>query len=109
MGIVAYWCLVLDVGNGDGDAPLPLLRSVVDLVEGTVGHVLASGPEHAGDGRCEGGLSVVYMANSTHVNVWFAPVKPLLCHLRNPPENLSGAHRRSRTADPVLTKNVLYL
>ncbi len=34
VGVVALLGLVLDVGDGDGDAPLPLLRRVVDAVKG---------------------------------------------------------------------------
>ena len=41
VGVVAGLGLVLHVGDGDGDPPLPLLRGLVDLVEGgEVGHTL---------------------------------------------------------------------
>ena len=36
VGVVAGVRLVLDVGDGDGDAPLALLGRVVDRVEGAV-------------------------------------------------------------------------
>ena len=44
VGVVARVGLVLDVGDGDGDAPLALLGRVVDGVEGAVFGARPSGP-----------------------------------------------------------------
>jgi len=58
--------LVFDVGDGDGDAALPLLGRLVDLVERReVGQAL--GRQHLRDGRGQGGLPVVDVADRPDV------------------------------------------
>src|SRR5207237_10020492 len=67
--VVALVGLVLHVGDGDGDAPLLLLRRLVDLVEGGEGHAGVPVVQQLGDGRGEGGLAVVDVAYGPQVGV----------------------------------------
>src|SRR5262249_59545959 len=65
---------------GDGDAPLLLLRRLVDLVEGgEVGQALVG--EDLGDGRRQRGLAVVDVADRADVHVRLGPLELLLGHL----------------------------
>jgi len=59
VGVVAGGGLVLDVGDGDGDAALALLGGVVDRVEGAVLR-LALEREVLRDGSGETRLAVVF-------------------------------------------------
>ena len=79
VGVVAVLGLVLDVGDGDGDAPLALLGSVVDGVEGAV---LRPAPqaEVLGDGRGERRLAVVDVPDGAHVDVGLGTLELLLGH-----------------------------
>src|SRR5438270_12926635 len=61
--VVALVGLVLDVGDGDGDATGLLLGSLVDLVEGGEGDVGVLLGQALGYGRGEGGLAVVDVAH----------------------------------------------
>ena len=79
VGVVARAGLVLDVGDGDGDAPLALLGSVVDGVEGAV---LGTALERQvlGDGRGQRRLAVVDVPDGAHVDVGLGALELLLGH-----------------------------
>src|SRR5207247_5649512 len=68
VGVVALVGLVLDVGDGDGDAALALLGGVVDSVEGQELRP-ALEREGLGDGRGERGLAVVDVTDGADVHV----------------------------------------
>ena len=51
---------------------------------------------------------MVDVADGSYVDVWLGPLKLWLGHVRSS-SLIAGAHTRTRTGDPVLTKNVLYL
>ena len=79
MGVVPLLGLVLDVRDGDGDAALALLGSLVDLVERReVGQALLG--QHLGDGRRERGLAVIDVPDRPDVHVRLVPLEPLLRH-----------------------------
>src|SRR6185436_17010897 len=84
MGVVAGVGLVLDVGDGDGDAALALLGGVVDRLEGPV-LGLALEAEVLGDRRGETGLAVVDMADRADVHVRLGSLELLLGHLGTSP------------------------
>ena len=129
VGVVALVGLVLDVGDGDGDAPLPLLGGVVDRVEGAVLGLALEG-QVLGDRRGQRRLAVVDVADRADVHVRLGALELLLGHgdlshsicLRRAypeghgfasdrrfrgPTRSSGAHNRVRTDDLFLTKEVL--
>jgi len=68
VGVVASLGRVLDVGGGDGDTTLALLRSLVDgtIVE-EAGEALVG--LSLGDGSRKGGLAVIDVTNGTDVDV----------------------------------------
>ena len=63
--------------------------------------------ENLGHSCGKSSLAMVYVADGTYVDVRFCTVKALLSHSIFS-LLVTGAQRRDRTADPVLTKNVLY-
>ena len=80
--------LVLDVRDGDGDAALPLLRRLVDLVErrGLIeGRVLVV--QHLGDRRRQRRLAVVDVTDGADVDVRLSPLELRLAPLWGPPRN----------------------
>ncbi len=79
VGVVTVVRLVLHVGGGDGDATLPLLGGLVDLIEG---HELgvAAGSQTLGDRGRQGRLAVVDMTDRAYVTVRLGPLKFLLGH-----------------------------
>ena len=79
VGVVAGVGLVLDVGDGDGDAPLALLGGVVDGVEGAV-LGLALEREVLGDGRGQARLAVVDVTDGADVDVGLVALELLLGH-----------------------------
>ena len=79
VGVVARVGLVLDVGDGDGDAPLALLGRVVDRVEGAVLGLALQG-EVLGDRRGERRLAVVDVADGADVDVRLGALELLLGH-----------------------------
>lgn len=79
VGVVAFLRLVLHVGNGDGDSPLPLFGGFVNLFKGGVLGKAVLG-EDQGDGSGEGGLPVVHVSNGTDVNMGLFPFELLLGH-----------------------------
>ena len=81
VGVVARRGLVLDVGDGDGDAALALLGRVVDGVEGTVGRVALEG-QVLGDGRRQARLAVVDVTDGADVDVGLGALELLLGHPR---------------------------
>src|SRR5204862_5348255 len=80
VGIVPVGGFVLDVSDGDRDTAGLLFRRVIDGVETAefdFGVVLC---EHFGDGRGQGGLAVVDVADRADIHVRLAAVKFFLCH-----------------------------
>jgi hypothetical protein len=51
----------------------------VDLVVG-LGFAAELGRQHGGDGRRQGGLAVVHVADGAHVDVRLGTLKFLFCH-----------------------------
>ena len=87
VGVVARLGLVLDVGDGDGDAALALLGRVVDGVEGAV-LGLALERQVLGDGRGQAGLAVVDVPDRADVHVGLGALELLLGHLARSPLSL---------------------
>ena len=79
VGVVPVGGLVLDVADRDGDAALPLLGSVVDLVEGTEVRTALQRQE-LGDRCGQGRLAVVDVTDGADVHVRLAAVELLLGH-----------------------------
>jgi hypothetical protein len=79
VGVVALLGLVLDVGDGDGDAALALLGRLIDLVKGGV-LGFARRRQDLGDRRGQRRLAVVNVPNRPHVHMRLAPHKLLLRH-----------------------------
>jgi hypothetical protein len=81
VGVVAGRGLVLDVGDGDGDAAGGLLRRPVDPLERDVpvGGRVAVG-EDLGDRGGQGGLAVVDVTHRADVQVRFGTDEPALGH-----------------------------
>jgi hypothetical protein len=76
---VALVRLVFHVRQGDGDAPLLLLRRLVDLVEGhELGQSLLG--QMLGDGRSQGRLPMVDVTDRPYVHVRLLALKLLLGH-----------------------------
>ena len=89
VGVVAGVGLVLDVGDGDGDAALALLGRVVDGVEGAVLGLALEG-EVLGDGRGQARLAVVDVTDGADVDVGLVAVELLLGH---PGDSMLGPGR----------------
>ena len=80
VGVVARVGLVLDVGDGDGDAALPLLGRVVDRIERAVlGRALQA--QVLADGRGQTRLAVVDVADGADVDVRLVALELLLGHV----------------------------
>ena len=83
VGVVPVGGLVLDVGDVDRDAPLPLLGGLVDLVERLeLGAARVALGEDLGDRRGQGGLAVVDVAHRPDVEVGLVALELLLGHGR---------------------------
>jgi len=89
---VAFLGLVLDVGDGDGDATLTLFRGLVNLVEGRVLRQFGRG-EHFGDGCRQGRFAMVNVTNRAHIHMRFVALKFLLCHFLVAPPAILPAIR----------------
>ena len=79
--VVPLLGLVLDVRDGDRDAALPLLGSLVDLIEG--GHLVQVRVlvvQHLRDRRGQRGLAVVDVPDGADVDVRLGPLELGLCH-----------------------------
>ena len=84
VGVVALVGLVLDVGDGDGDAALALLGRVVDGVEGAVLGLALQG-QVLGDRRRERRLAMVDVTDGADVDVRLGSLELLLGHrVRSP-------------------------
>jgi hypothetical protein len=71
--------LILNVSGVDGDAALSLFRSLVD---GRIVGVI-SAADHGqvlGDGRGQGGLAVVDVADGADIDMGLGSIEFLLCH-----------------------------
>src|SRR6187399_1517254 len=79
VGVVARIGLVLDVGDGDGDPALALLRRVVDRVEGAVFGLALQG-EVLGDRRGQARLAMVDVADRADIDVRLGALELLLGH-----------------------------
>ena len=79
VGVVTVRRLVLDVRRGDRNAALPLLRSLVDLVESNRVATELLGLRE-GDRCGERRLPVVNVPDGADVHVRLCPVELLLCH-----------------------------
>ena len=73
--------LVLDVGDVDRDAPLPLLRRLVDLVEARVLGRRVLVVQDLGDRRGQGRLAVVDVTHRPDVEVRLGPLELRLAHV----------------------------
>ena len=84
VSVVALPGLILLVGDGDGDAALTLLGSLVDVLEGDERRLAARGlRENLGDGRGQRGLAVVDVTNGTDVYVRLRTIELLLGHCQS--------------------------
>ncbi len=83
VGVVTGSGLVLDVGDGDGDATLSLLGRVIDRIEGAVLRVALEG-QVLGDGRRQAGLAMVDVTDGADVDVGLVALELLLGHCRRP-------------------------
>ncbi len=104
VSIVTSLGLVLDVGDGDGDAALALLGSLVDVLEcGEVSLATVGLGENLGDGCRQGGLAVVDVTDRTDVHMRLSALELLLGHeassFRVPSGNLP-----TYTATPCFTR-----
>ena len=122
VGVVAVGRFVLDVGGVDGDAARFFFRRCVNLVVG-LGRAAKFGRQHAGDGRRQGGLAVIDVANGADVDVRLGTCKFFFSHFQAPKSKglsnqnynnqhqplvpKTGAHSGNRTRDLSLTKGVL--
>src|ERR1700690_1064002 len=112
VGVMAGVGLVLDVGDRDRDAPLPLLGGVVDRVERAVDRPALEG-EVLRNRRGQRRLAVIDMADRADVDVRLRPLELLLRHVRvyllplDGADEITGAHNGIRTHDLFLTKEVL--
>ena len=80
VGVVALLGLVFHVGRRDGDAALPLFRSVVDGIEAAELDIGVKVRKALGDSRRQSGLAVVDVTDRAHVDVRLGPCKLLLRH-----------------------------
>ena len=81
VSVVAAGSLVLDVGDGDRDAALALLGSLVDVLEGgEVGLAALSLRQSLGDGGGQGRLTVVNVTDGADVNMRLSALKLFLGH-----------------------------
>ena len=105
VGVVAGRRLVLDVGDGDGDAPLALLGRVVDGVEGAVLGGALEG-EVLGDGRGQARLAVVDVPDRADVHVGLGALELLLGHSRSsvalPAGAAAGAPGEGMGVEPTM-------
>ncbi len=86
MGIVPLLGLILDVGDRDRNAPLLLLRGLIDRVERR--HLIQVRKlvvQYLGDRRRQGGLAVVNVTDGSDVDVRLGPLELRLRHLSRPP------------------------
>ena len=85
VGVVTGSRLVLDVSDGDGDATLALLGSLVDVLEGgEVGLAALGLGKDLGDSSRQRGLAVVNVTNRADVHVRLSALKLLLGHCHPP-------------------------
>ena len=81
VSIVTVLGLILDVGDGNGDAALALLGSLVDVLEGGEVSLAALGlGENLGDGGRQRGLAVVDVADGADVNMRLCTLELFLGH-----------------------------
>ena len=79
VSIVTVFCFILNVCSVYSNTSLFFLGSVVDLVERL--HLRKTfGCENAGDSSGQRCFTVVYVANSTDVNMRFGPLECFFCH-----------------------------
>jgi hypothetical protein len=71
VGVVPGISFVLDMGRGNRDAALALLRSVVDLIKGFDVTAML-GRQDPGQGRSQSGLTMVNVTDGTDINVRLA-------------------------------------
>ena len=82
VSVVTLRGLVLDVGDVDGDTTLLLFGSGVDLVEVVLRvQIRVLFVQHLGDGRGQGRLTVIDVADGTNVNVRLSTLVLFLCHV----------------------------
>ena len=80
VGVVTVVRLVLHMSDSDGDAALALLGSLVDLLEGREISVALLGLRLR-DGRRQGRLTVIDVADRAYVDMWLGAFELLLGHL----------------------------
>ena len=81
VSVVTGSSLVLDVGDGDRNAALALLGSLVDVLERSEVSLAALGlGENLGDGSGQRGLAVVDVTNGADVNMRLSALKLLFGH-----------------------------
>ncbi len=89
VSVVTVLGLVLHVGDGDGDATLALLGSLVDVLErGEVGAAARGLGENLGDSGRQRGLAVVDVADGADIDMRLSTLELLLGHV---PSNFSLA------------------
>src|SRR5690606_34064031 len=79
VGVVAAGGVVFHVGGGDGDTALALFRGLVDAVKGHCAAAPGFGA-NPGQGRRQGGFTVVDVTDGAHVDVGLDACKFFLSH-----------------------------
>src|SRR6476646_6091794 len=80
MGVVTFISLIFDMRSVDGDTTSLFFWRVVDLgVSANLTLTLCS--QNLSDGSSQTSLAVVYVSNSTDVNVRFTTLKLFRCHI----------------------------
>ena len=85
VSVVSVRCLILYVCGRNCDSSCLLFRCLVDLIECNVCTQSVSLVQYLCDSCCQSCLTMVNVADSTNVDMWFGSLILLLCHIKFPP------------------------